>query len=186
MAHKTGRGGHAVRWHGLLRTDPAELERAIRNGWAHDGLSGWIPRVLDGGLVALEPKPNLVVNSGINRSLDRLFGISGPPAAVDSIGVDDGTANPGASTDRSADGNSTNRTIIAFDSAATRSSQVVSASGTFTQATVSFTMKRLFLSAGTGDTAGTLYSMTNVFTMDLSAFSTWSQTFTAEVTGSGS
>lgn len=187
-ASDVGKENASVFWTGALRVDPDELRDAIRHDWHRDGLVGWHLRHVDEatGLVLLAPKPNLVVNSGINRRLDRLFGIGGPPAAVDSMGVDNGTANPGASTDRSADGNSTSRTILAFDSTATRSNQVVSCVRTFTNSNVAFTMKRLFLSAGTGDAAGTLHSMTNVFTMDLSAFSTWSQTFTAQVTGTGS
>lgn len=42
-----------------------------------------------------------------------------------------------------------------------------------------------FLSSTNGDgTAGS--SMTNVFTMDLTTFSSWGQTFQATVTGTGS
>lgn len=183
-----GKDDASVHWTGRLSVPPEELRDVLNRGWLMDGLSGWAIDALDAarGKLVLAPKPNLVVNSGINRRLDRLFGIGGPPAVVDSMGVDNGTVNPSATTDRSADGNSTSRTILAFDSTATRSSQVVSCVRTFTNATVAFTMKRLFLSAGTGDAAGTLHSMTNVFTMDLSAFSTWSQTFTAQVTGTGS
>lgn len=186
---KHGAQGAIVKWRGSLSVDPGELQKALKEGWAVDGIEGWETEVdIESGKVLLLPKPNLVVNSGIHISLDRLFSISGPPTQVRSMGVDDGASNPVAGTTSSSAG-STNRRIILFDSTPTRASQVVSALGTYTQANVSFIMKRLFLSkaaAGTTDAAGDLYAMTNVFTMDLSPFTTWSQTFTAEVTGTGS
>lgn len=175
------------RWSAKLVVDPDELREALRQGWDRDCIEGWyIKADVLAGQVFFAAKPNLVVNSGIFRSLDREYAIGGPPAAVDSMGVDNGTSNPSAATDRSADGSSSSRRIQAFDSTATRASAVVSAVSTYTQATVAFVMKRLFLSSGTGDAAGTLSAMTNVFTMDLSGFSTWSQTFTAQKTGTGS
>lgn len=209
----TGKADSNVRWVGRLRVpDVTELEHAVRDGWMEDGVDGWTPIVgpvtaaiqrpwrvtterLDAGQVLFVPNPNLVVDVGVQRSLDRLFGISGPPAALETMGVDDGTTNPAADSLSSTNGNSgtdtgsTNRRLITYDSTPSRTANVVTADGTFTQATVSFTMKRLFLSeeeAGTTDADGTLYAMTNVFTMDLSVFTTWSQTFSADVTGAGS
>jgi hypothetical protein len=182
----------AVKWSGMLVVpEIGEFHRAVRDGWLEDGLDGWEARVVAPGRVVLAPLPNLVTNSGINIRLDRLFAINGPPAAVSKMGVDNGSTNPTASTDSSG---SNTKTIIAFDSTATRSGQVVSAVGTFNQANVNFSMRRLFLSntgttltnSTTADPAGSLHSMTNVFTIDLTAFSTWSQTFTAQVTGTGS
>lgn len=182
-----------VQWSGsLVVPDLTEWERALRDGFIQDGIEGWDARITGEGRLALAPIPNLVTNSGINMRLDRLFAIGGPPAAVTKMGVDNGASNPVAGTDAS--GASNTKTIIGFDATATRSAQVVSAVGTFTNSTVNFTMKRLFLSnnastltnSTTADTAGSLHSMTNVFTLDLSAFSTWSQTFTAQVTGTGS
>lgn len=188
----TGGEHGTVQWTGrLVVPDLTEFERALRDGFLQDGIDGWTPSVLAPGEVLLAPKPNLVTNSGINMRLDRLFAIGGPPAAVTKMGVDNGSTNPTATTDQSG---ANTKTIVNFDSAATRANQVVSANGTFTQANVSFTMRRLFMSntattltnSTTADPAGSLHSMTNVFTLDLSAFSTWSQTFTAQVTGSGS
>lgn len=118
----------------------------------------------------------------------RLFAIGGPPAAVATMGVDDGTTNPVAGTSQSTP-TSTNRRLIAFDSTATYASPTVTAAGTYTQANANFVHKRLFLSnnaAGTTDAAATLYAMTNVFTVDLTAFSTFSVTYTATTTGTGS
>lgn len=183
--------GFSNQWRGKLVVDPHEWAK-YGQGFQNDGLSGWniatANRVGDQQIVVFDAKKNLVVDSGVHRSLDRLFGIGGPPAAVATMGVDDGTANPVAATDDSTSG-STNRRLVAFDATPTRASKTVSADGTFTNSTVSFTMKRLFLSAaaaGTTDSAGDLVAMTNVFTMDLSGFSTWSQTFTTEYTGAGS
>lgn len=178
-------------WRGRLVVDVGEWLK-YGNAFANDGLQGWEVSSehyeADTATIILGVKPNLVVNSGVNRSLDRLFGISGPPAAAATMGVDDGTSNPVAGTDDSTSG-STNRRLVAFDSTPTRAAQTVSASGTFSNANVSFTMKRLFLSAaaaGTTDSSGDLIAMTDVFTMDLSGFTSWSQTFTTEYTGSGS
>lgn len=183
MSHDTGTLTFANRWRSVLRVPSDELT----DRWL-DSVDGWEVEQVDEGVVYFLPKKNLVVNTGVNRSLDRLFAISGPPGAVITMGVDDGASNPVAGTTDSTSG-STNRRLVSFDSTPTRSSQTVSASGTFTQATVSFVMKRLFLSAaaaGTTDSSGDLVAMTNVFTMDLTSFSSWSQTFTAEYTGSGS
>lgn len=186
---RVGPAGAIVKWRGALTVDPGELRRAMRDGWHVDGIEGWDVRADEkSGRVLLLPEPNLVVNSGINISLDRLFAIGGPPTQVRSMGVDDGSSNPSSGTSSSSAG-STNRRIVLFDSTPTRASQVVTCLGTFTQANVAFTMKRLFLSkaaAGTTDAVNDLYAMTNVFTMDMSGFTTWSQTFTAEVTGTGS
>lgn len=189
-----GAQGAKVRWSGRLTVDPVEFDRAIAAGWLRDGLKGWDALVLGNGAVYLRPEPNLVVNAGINIGLDRLFSIGGPPGALATIGVDNGTTNPTATSVSStagggSDTGSSSRRLVAFDSTPTRASQVVSATGTFTNSTVSFAMKRLFLSkasAGTTDASGDLYAMTNVFTIDLTAFSSWSQTFTAQVTGTGS
>lgn len=178
-----------VRWTARLEVPPEELRASYRSGALHDAIKGWNAQVdLARGLARLMPEPNLVVNSGIQRSLDRLFSINGPPAALQTIGVDDGAANPVAGTTSSSAGSAARR-LVAFSPTPTRAGQVVTATGTFTQANVAFIMKRLFLSAaaaGTADAAGDLYAMTNVFTMDLTAFTTWSQTFEAEVTGTGS
>ena len=176
----------AVNWTGLLRVDPAELDRAVRDGWQVDGIDGWQTRLLGNGRVLFHAKPNLVVNAGINRSLDRTFNLAGTTGVVDSIGVDNGTVNPTATTTQSADGNSTSRTIIAMSPAASRTNQQVSCGGTFTNSNVAFVMKRLFLNSTTTDASGNLYSMTNVFTIDMTAFSSWAQSMTPTITGTGS
>ncbi len=175
----------SVHWAGRLSVDPTELRAALRNGWTQECVKGWDVEQAGPDSLIFLPKPNLVVNTGINNRLDLLFAIGSPPGPVNSMGVDNGTVNPVTTTTRSADGNSTLRRIQAFDGTAVRTNQTVAAVATFTQATVAFIMKRLFLSSLTTDAAGTLHSMTNVFTLDLTAFVTWSQTFTATVTGTG-
>ncbi len=204
-----------VQWSGrLVVPDLTEWERALKAGFLQDGIDGWDVVVgetdkylgmrdrngfqrtvkLGPGELLLLPKPNLVVNTGINMRLDRLFAISGPPAAVAKMGVDAAdvtNADPTATTSSSG---TNKKTIIAFDSTATRASQVVTTVGTYTQANVNFIMKRLFLSntsatltnSATADDANSLHSMTNRFTIDLTSFATWSQTFSATVTGTGS
>lgn len=186
-ADLTARSGSRCRWRGALHVDAGELDRAVADGWARDGLDGWTAdRVADTGTVLLLPVPNLVVNVGVNRGLDRLFGVGVGPLTT--MGVDDGASGPVAGTTSSSAG-SANRRLVTFDAAPSRTGQTMSVSGTFTQASVSFVMRRLFLSAaaaGTTDAAGDLYAMTEPFTIDLTPFSTWSQTFEALVTGSGS
>jgi hypothetical protein len=189
VAADAGKADASVWWTGSLAVDPSELARALKAGWAQDGVAGWRVEQRGPGRILFLPKPNLVVDSGVTRSQDRTFGITTTDAQtviVDSIGVDNGTVNPTGTTALSADGNSTSRTLIAMSPAATRAGKIVSAGGTFTQANVAFPMKRLFLNKTTTDASGNLHSMTNVFTIDLTTFSTWQQAFTATVTGTGS
>lgn len=159
-----------------------------------DGILGWKPNKIilsgDQAILMFPAQKNLVVNTGINRSLDRLFGIGGPPAAPSTIGVDDGASNPVAGTTSSSAG-STNRRLVSFGTPS-RTNQVVTASGTFTKtggAASNFVHKRLFISAaaaGTTDASGDLAAMTNVFTIDLTGFSDFSQTYSLTYTGAGS
>lgn len=178
----TGKNGTAVVWEATLKVDPAELREN------HPTIEGWDYKIFEAtGEIHLLPKKNLVVDSGIQRSLDRLVGRNGPPGVVQTMGVDDGASNPVAGTTSSSAGSS-NRRLVSFATPG-RTGNVLSMDGTFTQANVSFVMKRLFLSAaaaGTTDSAGDLYSMTDAFSIDFTSFSTWSITFTATVTGVGS
>lgn len=187
-----------VWWNGLLRVDPGELARALRDGWLHDAVAGWQTTVDErSGLVRFADKPNLVVDTGVTRVQNLAWGIGGVSQVVNAMGVDNGTSNPVAGTTSVAsDGTATSCRIQAFDATATQTSKVVSQTATFTQAGVAFVMKRLSLSfiatgslpvTATGSVpANSLHSMTNVFTIDLTAFSSWSQAFTATVTGTGS
>lgn len=179
----TNAGEHGtVFWTGVLK-----LEGPLRKA----EIDGWTVKRRRPGEYIFMPKPNLVVNTGINMRLDRLFAISGPPAAVGRMGVDNGASNPVAGTTSSG---ANTKTLRTFDSTPTRSSQVLSAIRTFDQSTVNFAMKRFFLSntsadltnATTADDANSLHSMTNSATIDLTAFTTWSLVVTAQVTGTGS
>ena len=197
-----GREKHGCRWKADAIVPRSEWDK-YQKEFLNDGLKGWKLRyaytykdcvALDfiddrfgAGLWLPETKKNLVVNSGVNRSLDRLFGLSGPPTALITIGVDDGASNPVAGTTSSSAG-STNRRLVAF-ATNSRSSQVVSNSGAFTKANSNFVHKRLFLSAaaaGTSDVANDLAAMTNVFTIDLTGFSDFTQTYSTTYTGAGS
>lgn len=189
---KNGIMGAYLKWTGEAHVPIAELRQKVKEGWL-ETIEGWSVKAnLKTGHLLFEAKPNLVVNAGVNVTLDRLFGITASAALT--MGVDNGTTAPTATSVSSTAGGGTDtgsssRRIIALDSTASRTNQVVSAIGTFTQANVAFAMKRLFLSkaaAGTTDASGDLIAMTSVFTIDLTAFSTWSQTFTATLTGAGS
>lgn len=178
----TGSTGTAVVWEGTIKVDPNQLREMSPT------IEGWDHTInYETGEIHFQPLKNLVVDSGIQRSLDKLVGRNGPPGNVITMGVDDGVSNPVAGTTSSTAG-STNRRLVNFDATPGRTANVLTMDGTFTQASVSFIMKRLFLSAaaaGTSDSAGDLYSMTNVFTIDFTSFSVWSLTFTATVTGIG-
>lgn len=196
----------ANRWSAEGLVPRGEFER-YREQFLHDCVKGWRLKeeiVLDDHIklvfadqkplwlrpVALllpDTKKNLVVDTGVTRALDKLFGLNGPPAALITIGVDDGASNPVAGTTNSTAG-STNRRLVAFASNS-RAAKVVTNSGAFTQANANFVHKRLFLSAaaaGTTDAANDLAAMTNVFTLDFTGFSSFSQTYTTTYTGAGS
>lgn len=175
----------SVVWFGTLVTSPGD--------WGKIRIEGWVVEESPGGLL-LKPKPNLVVNSGIQARLDRLFAINGPPPPVGKMGVDNGTRAPVPTTTQSADGSSTIRTLGPFEAPPVRVGQVVTMTKSFTQATVNFVMRRFFLSlsstqdlvnSGTADLSGTLHSMTNPMTLDFTSLTAWSLTLTAQVTGTG-
>lgn len=179
----TGQHKSNVNWSGRIYLPEDQIKKAI------DNIEGWDVRPVEDGLILI-PLPNLVVDSGVQRSLDRVFGINGPPTALVREGVDNGASNPVAGTTQSG---AATKTLLLFDSTPTRTANVVTAVRTFTNANVNFIMKRLFLSAHTADitnattadTAGTLYSMTNVFTIDFTGITTWTAVFSATVTGVG-
>ncbi len=202
----TGHDGASVTWSGLLHVpDSTDLKRIFARGL----IDGWdVERSGDGAI--LLPMKNLVVNAGVQRSLDKLFGITGTPAIpagnVVRMGVDNGSGatNPAAGSLSSdagggSDTGSSSQTLRTFDGTPTRTNNVVTSLGTFNDTTtagigaVGFIMKRLFLSAHTAnitnttsaDAASTLYSMTNLFTIDFTGISTWSLIFSATVTGAG-
>lgn len=184
-----------VRWASeLVVPDLGEFARAIKDGWLHDGIEGWDARIVGPGRVRFDPIPNLVTTSGIDIRSRRLAAVGGPPAALTKMGVDAAditNVDPTAGTSSSG---TNKKTIIAFDSTPTYASPVMTYLGTYTQANVNFIMKRLFLTntaatltnSATADDALSLHSMTNRFTIDLTTFATWSQTFSATVTGTGS
>ncbi len=179
--HHTGEHSSSVYWSAIAIIDKADRAKAKIDGWKVEETRT--------GLILL-PKPNLVVDSGVQRALDRLYAINSTPGALLRQGVDNGASNPVAGTTQSG---ANTKTLLTFDSTPTRSSNVVTSVRTFTNSNVNFAMKRLFLSAHTADitnstsadTAGTLYSMTNTFTIDFTSITTWSMVTSATVTGAG-
>ncbi len=80
---------------------------------------------------------NGVVNTGLNNALDRWFALSGPPAAIGFIGVENNNTAVTASTAflHGASGGSATTTIIkAISPAATRTAQTVTGGATFANA----------------------------------------------------
>lgn len=182
-----GKEMSSVKWNGVVTMPPSDMERVIAA--PQNYIEGWKVSEKDGKLI-LAPEGNLVVDSGVQASLDRVFAINGPPGAIVRVGVDNGASAPVAGTTQSG---ANTKTLLTFDSTPTRSSNVVTATRTFTNSNVNFIMKRLFLSRHTADitnstsadTAGTLHGMTGVFTIDFTALSSWSAVFAATVTGVG-
>lgn len=88
---------------------------------------------------------NLVVNTGKNLYLDRLFAIGGTPAALAAIGV-------GASATAAAVGDTqlnTTPTLLAFTSTPTRTAQVVTCTRTFATTEANINWQELGIFNGT-------------------------------------
>lgn len=224
IRRSTGKETAHVIWTGIARMSPNDVRRLTKremfglrsSSWERTVRKHWDIRTDPGkGEIHFFAKPNLVVPAGVQRSLDKLFGITGTPTIpagnVVRMGVDNGTTNPVAtgggspagsrSSDQGggADTGSSSQTLRTFDATPTRSANVVTSLGTFNDTTtagigaVGFIMKRLFLSAHTAnitnttsaDAQDTLYSATNVFTIDFTSIATWSIVFSATVTGAG-
>lgn len=100
-----------------------------------------------------ETGTNLVVTAGKNLILERLFGITGPPAAVASIGV--GTDSTAAVAGQTQLNPTVAGTVLiqSVDSTPTRSSQTVTAIRTFTTAQANFQWNEV--GAFNGNTNGT-------------------------------
>lgn len=206
----TGRAAVGVFWSGEVFM-PKKFRDAVLDN-PSKFIRGWDLDFHGDGLILL-PKKNLVEEVGVARSLDRLFQESGGTGVlpfnsltqqVVRIGVDNGTTNPTPDTISSnngggADTGSSTQTLRTYNAAATRADLTYSATGTFNDPTtggigaVSYAMRRLFLSAHTAnvtdttsaDTDGTIYSMTNVFTIDFTSIADWLANITATVTGVG-
>lgn len=180
QTHGAGKEMSSVKWGVILTAPKSELHKAF--------IEGWKVEETPTGLI-LRPEGNLVVDTGVGRGLDRVFGLSAATAIV-RLGVDNGGSNPVAGTTQSG---ANTKTLLTFDSTPTRTLLVVTGSRTFTNSNVNFIQKRLFLSAHTADitnstsadTAGTLHSMTNVFTIDFTGLATWTAVYAATVTGVG-
>lgn len=88
----------------------------------------------------------LIVNQGLQVELDRLFAINGPPAAIQSMSVDDATGAFAAGNTKLNDGAGFTQLVAqAFDSTATRSAQTVSATTTYATGVANFTIRRVAL-----------------------------------------
>ena len=158
-----------------------------KRDWNVDDNGLWLCRV---------ERDNGFVNIGLNIVLDRLFGLSGPPAAVSHIGVSNDTATVLAAAtllDPTAGGGSPASPVIkAISPAATRTAQDVTGGATFTQADVGFAMTKVgFLNtstdAGTGlidiiGGTGGAAPYAQPFTIDLTGATSWSMVMQIKVT----
>lgn len=110
---------------------------------------------LDSGLLLIEgARHNAFVNQGLQITLDRLFGLGTPPAAIGYMGITDDT-NAVTATETLIDpGNNSNKTIVALVNK-TRTAQTVSATATYSKANANFVIRKVALlntstDAGTG------------------------------------
>lgn len=82
-------------------------------------------------------EPNGFVSTGLNLALDRLFGLSGPPAAISHIGVSSNTTAVTSATaflNGAGAGSAANTIIKAISPAASRAAQTVTGGATFVNA----------------------------------------------------
>lgn len=145
----------------------------------------WTPTE-DGLYKATVTRRNAFVNTGLNITLDRLFGLNGPPAAIDHIGASsDATAVTAATTTLGG------TVSIKALSSPSRSSQTVTAGATFTQADITFAVHKVGLlntatDAGTGllDVIGGSGSAPydKPFTIDLTTAGSFNLTLQIQVT----
>lgn len=137
---------------------------------------------------AVLTRPNAFVNQGLNAALDRIFNLS-PPTQPTRIQLSsDNTAVTAATTTMG--GTVSNK---AFSPAATRSNQTVTAGADFTQADVSFSIRKVGL-LNTATDAGTgLYDViggagvspyNQAFTIDLTSTTSFTLTMQIKVTAS--
>jgi hypothetical protein len=128
---------------------------------------------------------NLIVNQGIGFDLDRLAAINGPPAAVQSMAVDDG--NPFTATDTKLnDQAATQVAAVGMDASfPSRAASVLSFQGTFATGVGNFTIKRISLhniaSGSVTLSSTTLYG--GVDTQSITKTSAFSLTVKINVTG---
>lgn len=151
--------------------------------------------IRDGGIIEVRHR-NAFVNTGLNLSLDRLFGLSAA-TAITSIGVSsDSTAVTASTTflNGAAGGTAANTIIKTISPAATRTAQTVTAGATFANADFTsgvFAIKKVGL-LNTGTDAGTglvdviggsgTAPYNKPFTIDLTSAGTFSLTLQIQVT----
>lgn len=117
--------------------------------WRFDVYEGDIEKDENGDilntLVETFEGENLVVTTGKNLYLDRLFAMGGPPAAINSMGVG-ASATAAAVTDVQLN---TTPTLLAFDALPTRAGLVVTCIRTFATAEANVNWQELGLFNGT-------------------------------------
>lgn len=137
-------------------------------------------------------RPNAFVNLGLQIALDRLFGL-GTVAAVSHIGVSADNAAVVAGTNRlDPPGDATGIAVKAISPAATRSGQTVTAGAVFTQADVTFAIRKVgLLNKATDDGTGLIDVIGGTggaapyddsFTIDLTGTTPFSLTMNIQVT----
>ncbi len=95
------------------------------------------------------PVKNMIVNTGKNLALDRLFALSGPPASISSVGV--GTDSTAAAVDQTQLNPSVAGSVLiqAVDGGTSRTGQVVTIQSTFGTGVANFIWNEAGLFNGT-------------------------------------
>jgi hypothetical protein len=153
------------------------------------GMENMTRRVDGDSLVITGQRHNAYVNTGLNNSLDREFGLGGN--AVSRMGVTNDTTAVTATTTKLDPTDNDTVIIKAFDTAATRTNQTVSAVSTFTKSDGNIAYTKVGLLTTTTD-AGT--GLVNViggggtapydesFSIDLTGTTDFSVTIQLDVT----
>lgn len=156
------------------------------------GLADVCERTLeDGRLCITGHRHNAFVDTGLQLALDRLFGLSGPPAAISHMAVsaDDAAVVAGTTLIDPAGGDA-GSTFVAVSSVS-RTGQTVEAHGLYDEGTVAFAINKVGL-LNTATDAGT--GLVNViggagvspfnepFTIDLTGAATWDLDMQLDVT----
>ena len=136
-----------------------------------------VSRRVDGDHVIISgERHNAYVNTGLNNSLDLEFGLGG--TAVDRMGVTDDATAVTATTTKLDPTDDDTVIIKAFDSAATRTNQIVSAIATFTKSDGNIAYSKVGL-LNTATDAGT--GLVNV--IGGGGSSPYDESFTIDLTG---
>lgn len=135
-------------------------------------------------------RPNAFVNLGLEITLDRLFGLNGPPGAISHIGTTDDQTAVTATTTQIDAGNAANTTLLPVTNAS-RTDQTAGAEAEFTDVNANHAYHKVgFFNTSVDDGSGLINVIggggvapyDEAFTVDFTSADSFAQTFRIEVT----